>query len=131
MRANLVGHGVGSRLKAWSAERGRCGLFAAFKAPLAWLADGRLSPLAALGLSDTERPALACSFPKTQRVGKVLLSPLVCCKMAVRLAGLGAGGVKAPWRVCQPAGVGLFRRWASPNRAFSGHGFAVGQRRRF
>ena len=37
---------------------------------LALLADGRLSPLAALGLSDTERHALACSFPKVQRVGE-------------------------------------------------------------
>jgi len=32
--------------------------------------------------------------------------------MAVRLAGLGAGGVKAPWCVGQPAGMCLFRRWA-------------------
>ena len=40
-----------------------------FKAPLAWLADGRLSPLAALGLSDTERPAFAQSVP-TARVGE-------------------------------------------------------------
>jgi len=40
MGANLVGQGAGGGLKAWLAERERCNLFAAFKAPLAWLAGG-------------------------------------------------------------------------------------------
>jgi len=69
MGANLVGQGAGGRLRTWAARRERCNLLAAFKAPLAWLDDGRLSPLAALGLSDTERPAFVQSVSRV-RVGK-------------------------------------------------------------
>ena len=48
--------------------------WAVFKAPLALLADGCLSPLAALGLRDTERPAFAQSVFKA-RVRKVVGFP--------------------------------------------------------
>ena len=136
-RRVVVGKVVAKVALPWSARGGRqaeglAGLawasrpWASFKAALALLADVRLSPLAALGLSDTECPALACSFPKAQRVGKGAVSPLVRCKMVVMFAYLGAGGGKAPRCVGQPASVCLFRRWAAPNRACSGHGFAVG-----
>ena len=69
MGANLVGQGAGGGLKAWAAWLGRCGLFAAFKAPLAWLADRRLSPKAAVGCAAPSAPAFAQSVSKA-RVGK-------------------------------------------------------------
>ena len=63
MGANLVGQGAGGGLKAWSAERERCNLFAAFKAPLTWLADRRLSPKAAVGCAPPSVPLLFRVFP--------------------------------------------------------------------
>ena len=89
MGANLVGQGACGGLKAWSAERGRCGLFAAFKAPLAWLADGRLPPLVALGLRHTERPSFAQSVSRAW-VGKGAVTP----------AGALQNGAKACWPGC-------------------------------
>ncbi len=77
------------------------------------------------GYATPSAPLLLRVFPG-RGLAKALLPPLACCKMVVRLAGLGAGDVKAPWCAGQPAGVCLFRRWAAPNPACSGHGFAVG-----
>ena len=96
-----------------------------FKAPLALLAGGRFSLKVAVGCASPSAPPLLKVFPRCG-LAKVVGFPAGGCKMALRLAGLGAGGVEALWCVGQPAGVCLFRLWASPNRACSGHGFAVG-----
>ena len=124
--ANLVGQGVGGGLKAGSAERERCNLFAAFKAPLVLPVDERLSPLAACGLSDTERPAFVQSVPEAQ-VGEGSWFSRWCAVkwwqglLAWALAVSKRLGVLANLPACVCSGCGL-----APNRACSGHGFAVG-----
>ena len=139
--AGLVGCGAGFPLWLREVERRVAVVKAVVKLSLTWSAKGRAANqgigrlgvgVATLGVVQSvsglvgrwavvPKAAVRCAtlsvpllFKVLSRRGlaKALLSPLGRCKMVPRLAGLGAGGVEAPWCVGQLAGVCLFRLWA-------------------